>query len=81
MKVVVRLFAAPREALGRGAIEQEIPPGSTLQDLLNALLERFPTLRPYVPVCHFALNRSHATCDAELHEGDEVALIPPVGGG
>ncbi|MBM4429481.1 MAG: MoaD/ThiS family protein [Chloroflexi bacterium] len=81
MKVTVRLFAAPREALGTGTVEQELPSGSTLQDLLDALLERFPTLRPYAPVCHFALNRCHTTCDPELHDGDEVALIPPVGGG
>jgi molybdopterin converting factor subunit 1 len=81
MRVKVKFFAALREELGSAEMEQELPLGSTLHDLTSVLLERHPVLDRYLPSLHFAVNRKYVTGQTELGDGDEVALLPPVGGG
>ncbi len=81
MKVKVKLFGAPREALGRPEIGQRLPEGSTAGDLLDLLVETHEALVPYAPMIKLAVNRKYAPPQTPLREGDEVALIPPVGGG
>ncbi len=79
MNVHVLLFAAAREGAGKGTIDQELPVGATLQDLEQALFVSYPTLREMR--VKFAVNATYAGPETVLHDGDEVACIPPVGGG
>ena len=79
MRVEVRLFASPREEVGSYTLVQELPTGATVETLRDALLQAHPGLTAY-PL-KFAVNRVYASLDTELHDGDEVACIPPVGGG
>ena len=44
MRVKVKFFAAPREAMGRGEIEQDVPPGSTVDELMGLLTAEYPVL-------------------------------------
>jgi len=81
VKVKVRFFAASREAMGTGEIEQELPPGSTVEELMARLANEYPALRPYTRLIKVAVNRQYAAPETELREGDEVACLPPVGGG
>ncbi len=81
MKVRVRLFAAPREALGTAELEMAIPPGSTVEELVNLLTEKHPVLRSYTRFMNVAVNRAYVGMQTTLHDGDEVACLPPVGGG
>ena len=81
MRVTVRLFAAPREVLGKAQIEENVAPGSTVEELLTQLSLAFPSLTPYLGAITVAVNQRYADLRTELHEGDEVALVPPVGGG
>lgn len=81
MRVKVRLFGAPREAFGRREIEQQLPSGSTVQDLMDLLMEDYPALRSHSGMIRMAVNRKYVSLEAQLREGDEVAFIPPVGGG
>lgn len=81
MKVKVRLFAAPREALQRGEIEQELPSGTTVGQLLERLTLQYPALRSYAAGLKAAVNCRYAQVESELHDGDEVAFLPPLGGG
>src|SRR5438105_15934653 len=76
MHVGVRLFAALRERAGSSEVELELPDGARVQDALA----RMQGLTGGVPVV-MAVNHEYADADAELHAGDEVALIPPVSGG
>jgi molybdopterin converting factor small subunit len=48
---------------------------------MEGLVREFPVLDGYAPAIKIAVNRRYADEDAELHEGDEVACIPPVSGG
>jgi molybdopterin converting factor subunit 1 len=79
--VRVKFFAAPREAMGTGEIELEIPAGATVAGLLELLTEKYPVLREYVRFISVAVNRAYADVQTELRDGDEVACLPPVGGG
>jgi molybdopterin synthase catalytic subunit len=76
VKVSVRLFAQLRERAGVRALELELPDGAVVADALAAVEE----LAAGLPVV-LAVNREYAPHDAELHAGDEIALIPPVSGG
>ena len=76
MRVTVRLFAGLRERAGAGERELELPEASRVADVWPALgLGEEPAGLLY------AANHAYVTKDAELGEGDEIALIPPVSGG
>ena len=81
MKVKARLFAALRERIHEREMELQLPAGSTLQRLVDVMVQQHPLLHDYLPSLHFAVNRKYASLDTELQDGDEVALLPPVGGG
>ena len=81
IKVKVRFFAAPREAIGTEELERELPPGSTVGELIQLLTEEYPVLRPYTRFIGVAVNRAYVGMQTQLHDGDEVACLPPVGGG
>ena len=73
MTVVVRLFAGLREQAGWSQRELDV---ATVADVWPALgLGEEPEGLLY------AVNREYAERGRELHDGDEVALIPPVSGG
>jgi molybdopterin converting factor small subunit len=45
IKVTVRFFAAPREAIGKAEITRGIPAGTTVGELIDRLTEEYPVLR------------------------------------
>ena len=81
MRVKVLLFAGLREAAGEAELELELPEGATVEELLTALEKERPRLSRLLPLVKVAVNRRVARKGTEIHPGDEVALIPPVGGG
>ncbi len=81
MRVRVRLFAAYREAVGRGETTVELAEGTTVSGLLSLLVAEFPRLRGLAPVTAAAVNQEYVPTSTELREDDEVAFIPPVSGG
>jgi len=81
IKVTVRFFAAPREAIGEAEITTEIPAGTTVGELIDHLTEEYPVLRAYTRFISVAVNRAYVGMQTELQDGDEVACLPPVGGG
>lgn len=74
VRVTVRLFAGLRERAGRGKLE--------LDDVarVDAVWERLG-LGDEPPGLLYAVNREYVTRGHVLHDGDEVAVIPPVSGG
>ena len=81
MQVTVKLFARLREVVGNGELVRELEEGATLDDLLQELYAQFPVLRDLATRTFIALNHQLATPSSPLHDGDEVALFPPVSGG
>jgi molybdopterin synthase catalytic subunit len=74
--VSIRLFAGLRERAGTGARRLELSEGARVSDVWSAL-----DLGAEPPGLLYAVNKRYADGGAELAEGDEVALIPPVSGG
>ena len=81
MKIKVRFFAAPREVLGTAEVEVEVPTGTTVGELIDRLVEEYPSLRSHTRFLNVAVNRGYVGMQTVLHDGDEVACLPPVGGG
>ena len=76
--VTVRLFAQLREHLGADSVRAEVSAGTTLDALRRELLADSPLLD--LPVA-YARNHSYATGSERIEDGDELAFLPPVGGG
>lgn len=80
IRVHVRLFASYAEAAGTDRMEVVLRAGATAADCLAAVRAE-PWSARVPPSPAVAINRRYARGDAPLHDGDEVALIPPVSGG
>ncbi len=81
MQIRVRLFASLRDAVGRPEVELDLPTGASAEDAWQALVHSCPALSPRRQSLAASVNRCYAPFDTALHEGDEVAFIPPVSGG
>ena len=81
MQVRVLYLGMLRDIAGCGHEVVSLAEGSRLGDLYAELEGRFPRLQELRNSLALALNQEYAGAGAELHDRDEVALIPPVSGG
>ena len=76
MRISVRLFAGLREQAGVRERSFEVPDETKVAEIWSLFeLGEEPAGLLY------AVNRGYAARETALHDGDEVALIPPVSGG
>ncbi len=80
MKVRVLLFAGLRERAGAAELEVDDLPASCS---VETVISRISTRHPFVRSFPFTVARNAALVEREaaLHDGDELALLPPVSGG
>jgi molybdopterin synthase catalytic subunit len=81
MRVTVRYFAGLREAAGSSREERTTLEGTTAGDLFAAIAADHPRIAPMQGSTMLMVNRAYVQSDHVLHDGDELALIPPVSGG
>ena len=81
MRVTVRLFARLRDIAGAAELPREVSAGATIATVWRELSGEFPGLSAYERSMSSALNADYARMDAEVHDGDEIAFLPPVSGG
>lgn len=77
----VLAFASAAEAIGAAEIEIELADGSGLAELESRLVTAYPDLERIWPRLAVAVDGELADTGAELQDGTEVALLPPVSGG
>jgi MoaE-MoaD fusion protein len=80
MQILVRCFAILRE-LSAERTELTMGDGATIDDAWAALADRHPGLVAHRAFVRAACNGAYAAWESPLHEGDEVAFLPPVSGG
>lgn len=81
MTVRVLAFARLRELLGFGARDVNLADGATLEGLWAQLAHGANGLDGLRASTRFARNGALVEAAAVLADGDEIALMPPVGGG
>jgi molybdopterin converting factor subunit 1 len=81
MEVIVRYFAGHRDIAGSAEERVALAEGATVGALWELLVVRYPRLRGYSGKLLYAVNQEFGALATELHDGDEVAFIPPVSGG
>jgi len=81
MRVTIRLFAQLRDLAGAAELEREVPDQATVQTVWNALKREMPSLGQYEGTVSVAVNAEYSRMAAAVHDGDEVAFLPPVSGG
>ncbi|HBH96241.1 MAG TPA: hypothetical protein DDX89_00400 [Candidatus Omnitrophica bacterium] len=81
MTVTVLCFAQLRDRIGDSEMAVPLPNGASSGDLLGMLKDRHPQVEPLLAVSRLAVNCAYVSGDVELHDGDEVVIIPPVSGG
>lgn len=80
MRILVKYFAFYREAVGKHEEEFDLKPGSTVRDLVDAIVAKYPGLELDKEAL-FILNQNIVREDAEVKDGDRLAIFPPTGGG
>lgn len=81
MRVTVRLFARLRDIVGAAEMQRDVASPATIGDVWAGLVHAHPELDAYASSLSCAHNEDYARMDAVLHDGDEVAFLPPVSGG
>jgi molybdopterin converting factor small subunit len=81
MRLRVLSFAGVREVIGASSRTLEVSDGASAGDAWNALALEFPKLREIERSVRLARNGAFVERDVILHDGDELALMPPFGGG
>lgn len=90
----VNFYATLRQFTGGKSVEFPLADGTTVQELLEAVLERFPAMRSYLldeqdrlyPHVHIFINGRDAPylerqLETPLTKTDAVDFFPAVGGG
>ena len=81
MRVRVKLFAIVKERAGVAELPLDLPDGANVAAAELALKETFPAIAGFLRQSAYAVNREYVDPAAVLHDGDELAVIPPVSGG
>jgi molybdopterin converting factor small subunit len=81
MALRVLAFARLRELLGFGERTIEFGNSATLEDVWTSLTASSPEAGRMRASTRFARNGVIADGSTRITDGDEIALLPPVGGG
>jgi molybdopterin converting factor small subunit len=60
---------------------RNVPDPATVRTVWEELVHEMPVLQEYERTMSVAVNADYARMSADVHEGDEVAFLPPVSGG
>ncbi len=81
MNLSIILFATLKDAAGQGKFSVELPEAATVADARREIATRYPAIQAHLNTAITAVNREFAFPEDVLHDGDELALFPPVSGG
>lgn len=80
-RVTVLYFATAAERAGCADEALDLPGDSSISTVFAELSVRHPALADLLPHCRLALDLGFVNGPLALHDGAELAVIPPVSGG
>lgn len=81
ISVRVLFFGAARDAVGQAEVDFVLHGTPSAESAFAAVMKKFPDLARFGRSLLFAVNQEYAQADREVHDGDELAVFPPVSGG
>lgn len=81
MVIKIQLFANLAKVAATKHLQTDLPSNTTVSELLDYLRKTYPLWASNLQSVSVAVNMTYANEQTQLHENDEVALIPPVSGG
>jgi MoaE-MoaD fusion protein len=81
VKIRLLYFAVLRDIAGTSTAEMDLPSGTRAADVWQRLRAQHRELTDYAKPPMIAVNEEYVAPDELLHDGDELAFIPPVAGG
>jgi molybdopterin converting factor subunit 1 len=81
LRIQVRFFGSVKDDAGTDSLWIDVPDGSRISDLMNALKRDKPDIWNSRRQLFFALNQNYASEKDPLRDNDEVAVFPMVSGG
>jgi len=82
IRIKIKLFAYYREIVGKKELSIELKEEITINELMKMLVARYPKLSKFIDsTMMITLNHIHADGKELIKDDDEIALLPPVGGG
>ncbi len=77
----IHLFATLKDRARQETVSVELTFPTTVEDVLHAVGEAYPSLTTSLPTVVVAVNKEFAFTQTKVNKDDEVALFPPVSGG
>lgn len=81
VRIRVLFFGVLRDVVGLREDSLEVPSGGRVEAVFEHYASLRPRLREMAASVVLALNQEFSSPAAALHDGDEVAFLPPVSGG
>ncbi len=81
MQITVHFHSYFRDLTGCAQTTETVPAGSTVGELQERLIDRFPKLGAMRNSTLIAVDLDYQGRSHELMDGDEVSFFPPVQGG
>ncbi|MFZ4765596.1 MAG: MoaD/ThiS family protein [Roseimicrobium sp.] len=81
MNLRVLFFSLLRDVTGVEELFIQVPPEATVATLLEECFTRWPKLRDWDASLLVAVDHCYAKRGDRLHDGAEIAIMPPVQGG
>lgn len=75
------MFAGLAEAAGSRSVHLAVELPVKVSEVKRLFSERYPEAAKQAAGSFAAINQEYASDETLIHDGDEVALLPPVSGG
>lgn len=81
MQVTAKFFSSDRATIGKDQLTVELPDGSTIRQLIQAIQKEFSNFQITQGGIHLLVNQVNASPDTVLHDGDKILFLRAIAGG
>jgi sulfur-carrier protein len=81
MRIIINAFSSVKKLCGFVEKQIDIKEKSSVSDALNVLFNDYSSLSNMKDKLLFAVNEEYCDEKKILHDGDQLAIFPPVSGG